>query len=69
MANLTICSYSLYGLNQGKYYLFHVCVICDVIIIRGYWLLLEDLDRFSKFNSNLWGFRHQPWVVSSAEAS
>ena len=66
MANLTICTYNLHGLNQGKSYLSDLCDICDVIIVQEHWLLTQDLDRFNNFNSNVLGLSSSAMVICKA---
>jgi len=50
---LTIVSYNLHGLNQGRPYLETLCDKYDIVLTQEHWLAQFNLDRLNYININM----------------
>lgn len=49
--DLTVGTYNLHGLNQGRPLLEDLCKSCDIIFVQEHWLLPTDLDKLVKISN------------------
>ena len=53
---INICTYNMYGFNQGKLCLNELCSVNDVIAVQEHWLSKHDLNKIMEFHSDFQGF-------------
>jgi len=52
MRDLSICSYNLYGLNNGMSFLSELCNVNDIIFVQEHWLQPSQLHLLNNMNDN-----------------
>ena len=54
--NIKLCSYNMYGFNNGLNMLYNICESFDFILLQEHWLQSADLHKLNNVHNNFTSF-------------